>query len=317
MINARKMSILIVDDDPNLREALVEQLALYEEFDAVSVETGAAAVQAAKNGHTDLVIMDVGLPDIDGRDSVRLLRKNGFRAPIIMLTGHDTDSDTILGLDAGANDYMTKPFRFPVLLARIRAQLRQHETSEDASLIIGHYTFRPSSKLLVNPDGKKGSAHRKRDGSAAPSLSRRTAICSARTIAAGSLGLQFRRQHAHLGDAYLSPEAEGRARRGGAVDLGDRKRRLQIGCLSIRQASFLLSDAGVRAIDFMCSTALISKLDAKRRCALPALSRSTLVNVSACGSWSDAAGARQRALQTPAPTRSRYAFCGAKSSSSR
>ena len=68
MINPRKMSILIVDDDPNLREALVEQLALYEEFHAVSVETGAAAVQAAKNDHTDLVIMDVGLPDIHGRE---------------------------------------------------------------------------------------------------------------------------------------------------------------------------------------------------------------------------------------------------------
>jgi DNA-binding response OmpR family regulator len=99
--------------------------------------------------------MDVGLPDIDGREAVRLLRKNGFKAPIIMLTGHDTDSDTILGLESGVNDYVTKPFRFAVLLARIRAQLSQHETSEDAIFTIGPYTFQPSSKLLLNPKDSK------------------------------------------------------------------------------------------------------------------------------------------------------------------
>ncbi len=99
--------------------------------------------------------MDVGLPDIDGREAVRILRKNGFKAPIIMLTGHDTDSDTILGLESGANDYVTKPFRFAVLLARIRAQLRQHEASEDAIFAIGPYTFQPSTKLLLNPKGNK------------------------------------------------------------------------------------------------------------------------------------------------------------------
>ena len=153
MANTRK--ILIVDDDAELRDALVEQLALHEEFEAVACENGTKGVQAARAGHVDLVIMDVGLPDVDGREAVRILRKNGFKAPIIMLTGHDTDSDTILGLEAGANDYVAKPFRFAVLLARIRAQLRQHEASEDAVFNIGPYTFRPSSKLLVNPKGNK------------------------------------------------------------------------------------------------------------------------------------------------------------------
>ena len=105
------------------------------------MENGSKGVQAAKAGQIDLVIMDVGLPDIDGHEAVRILRKNGFKAPIIMLTGHDTDSDTILGLDSGADDYITKPFRFAVLLARIRAQLRQHETSEDAVFTIGPYAF--------------------------------------------------------------------------------------------------------------------------------------------------------------------------------
>ena len=153
MANARK--ILIVDDDAELRDALVEQLALHDEFEAAAVDTAAKALAAAKAGQVDLVIMDVGLPDMDGREAVRVLRKNGFKAPVIVLTGHDTDSDTILGLESGANDYVTKPFRFAVLLARIRAQLRQHEASEDAIFNIGPYTFRPSSRLLLNPKGSK------------------------------------------------------------------------------------------------------------------------------------------------------------------
>src|ERR1700678_1136821 len=153
MPNTRK--ILIVDDNTELREALTEQLSLHEEFEAVAVENGSKGVQTAKTGQIDLVIMDVGLPDIDGREAVRILRKNGFKAPIIMLTGHDTDSDTILGLESGANDYVAKPFRFAVLLARIRAQLRQHEASEDAIFTIGPYTFRPSSKLLVGGKSNK------------------------------------------------------------------------------------------------------------------------------------------------------------------
>jgi DNA-binding response OmpR family regulator len=153
MANARK--ILVVDDDPQLREALVEQLALQQEFDTETAETAQAALHSAKNGNIDLVLMDVGLPDMDGREAVRVLRKNGFKAPVIMLTGHDTESDTVLGLDAGANDYVAKPFRFAVLLARIRAQLRSHEASEDAVFAIGPYSFRPGAKLLVNERGAK------------------------------------------------------------------------------------------------------------------------------------------------------------------
>ena len=154
MPNSRK--ILIIDDDAELRDALGEQLSLYEEFQAVAAENGRLGVEAATAGQIDLVIMDVGLPDIDGREAARILRRNGFKAPIIMLTGHDTNSDIILGLESGANDYVTKPFRFAVLLARIRTQLRQHEASEDAVFTIGPYTFRPRSKmLLLNPNISK------------------------------------------------------------------------------------------------------------------------------------------------------------------
>ena len=147
--------ILVVDDDDVLRESLTEQLSLYEEFETADEPSAAKGIQRARAEPTDLVIMDVGLPDMDGREAVKLLRRGGFKAPVIMLTGQDSESDTILGLEAGANDYVTKPFRFAVLLARIRAQLRQHEASEDAVFNIGPYTFRPSSKLLISPKGNK------------------------------------------------------------------------------------------------------------------------------------------------------------------
>lgn len=148
-------TILLIDDDDELREALSEQLSLYEEFQILTEASATKGVQAARNGHVDLLVMDVGLPDMDGREAVKLLRKGGFKAPIIMLTGHDTDSDTILGLEAGANDYVVKPFRFAVFLARIRAQLRTHEQSEDAVFAVGPYTFKPAQKILIEDSGSK------------------------------------------------------------------------------------------------------------------------------------------------------------------
>jgi DNA-binding response OmpR family regulator len=153
MTTARKL--LIIDDDEDLRESLREQLALHDEFEITTAATAGKGIEAVKGDHHDLVILDVGLPDMDGREACKLLRKLGFKAPIIMLTGNDTDADMILGLDAGANDYVIKPFKFAVLLARIRAQLRQHEQSEDAVFTIGHYVFKPASKLLIDDKGSK------------------------------------------------------------------------------------------------------------------------------------------------------------------
>ncbi|SKA27882.1 response regulator transcription factor [Consotaella salsifontis] len=148
-------SILIVDDDNDLRQTLAEQLSLHEEFSVIQEASAAKGIATARSEIIDLVVMDVGLPDMDGREAVKVLRKSGFKAPIIILTGQDTDSDTILGLEAGANDYVTKPFRFAVLLARIRAQLRQHEQSEDATFQIGPYIFKPSQKMLLDEKGGK------------------------------------------------------------------------------------------------------------------------------------------------------------------
>ncbi|HEX4194141.1 MAG TPA: response regulator transcription factor [Stellaceae bacterium] len=152
MSSGRK--ILIIDDDEALRHSLAEQLQLHEEFAAAEAGTGGEALESTKTQYFDAILLDVGLPDMDGRELCRVMRRNGVRAPILMLTGADGDADTILGLDSGANDYITKPFRLNVLLARLRAQLRQHEASEDAVFAIGPYTFRPSAKTLID-DAKR------------------------------------------------------------------------------------------------------------------------------------------------------------------
>ena len=147
--------ILLCDDDDALRQSLAEQLQLHEEFETVQASTAGEAIEIAKADHFNAIVLDVGLPDMDGREACRVLRRHGIKCPVIMLTAHDSDSDTILGLDAGANDYVSKPFRLNVLLARLRAQLRQHEQSEDAVFTIGPYSFRPAQKLLLEEDGKK------------------------------------------------------------------------------------------------------------------------------------------------------------------
>jgi DNA-binding response OmpR family regulator len=152
---AQMKRILLVDDDEDLREALGEQLLMTEDFDVFEAGNGSDAMEKVKSELYDLIVLDVGLPDTDGRELCRLMRKQGVKCPVLMLTGHDGGSDTILGLDAGANDYVTKPFKFPVLLARMRAQLRQHEQSEDAIFTLGPYTFKPAMKMLITEDERK------------------------------------------------------------------------------------------------------------------------------------------------------------------
>jgi DNA-binding response OmpR family regulator len=152
---ASSKQILIVDDDAALRSSLAEQLELHEGFVVFQAEDGKRALNLVKEHHFEVILLDVGLPDADGRDLCRLMRRQGVKTPIIMLTAHDSDADTILGLDSGANDYIPKPFRLGVLLARLRAQLRQFELSDDATFPIGPYTFRPSAKMLSDPDSSR------------------------------------------------------------------------------------------------------------------------------------------------------------------
>jgi DNA-binding response OmpR family regulator len=141
--------ILLVDDDGALRQSLTEQLELHGEFIAVACATAERAIEMVAGERFDAILLDLGLPDMDGRELCRRLRRAGIQVPIVMLTGADSDADTILGLDSGADDYVTKPFRLSVLLARLRANLRQSEHSDDAEFAIGPYTFRPSAKLLT------------------------------------------------------------------------------------------------------------------------------------------------------------------------
>ncbi len=151
----RKTTILVIDDDPDLREELVDQLSAQDDLRAEGVGAGRAGMAAALEGRAGLILLDVTLPDADGRVLCREMREAGVVAPIVMLTGERDDESTISALDAGAVDYVTKPFKFNVLLARIRAHLRSHESSEDATFQIGPYEFRPGAKTLVLADGKK------------------------------------------------------------------------------------------------------------------------------------------------------------------
>jgi len=147
--------VLLVDDDVMLRQSLAEQLASEDAYTIVEAGTVAEGKDRAKEGLYEFMILDVSLPDGDGRQLCRSLRDSGITAPIILLTAADTDSDTIEGLKSGANDYVTKPFRFAVLMARVHAHLRSHGQSEEAVYRIGPYTFRPSAKVLLDANEKK------------------------------------------------------------------------------------------------------------------------------------------------------------------
>jgi DNA-binding response OmpR family regulator len=148
--------ILLVDDDEALRKTLAEQLAVDGEFACFEAGTAADALKEAQKVRPDAILLDVGLPDGDGRQVCLALRKAGISVPIIMVTASSSEADTIRGLDMGANDYISKPFRLGELLARLRAHLRQHEHSEDALIPIGPYIFKPNVKMLVDEKaGKK------------------------------------------------------------------------------------------------------------------------------------------------------------------
>ncbi|MEJ0058197.1 MAG: response regulator transcription factor [Terricaulis sp.] len=155
-MNQRGTTILIIDDDAELRGALIEQFELEDGFQAEGVGVAQEGIDRAVAERPAIILLDVHLPDMDGIEACRKLREQGVRAPVILLTGAAREeADQVAGLDAGANDYVLKPFKFSVLLARIRAHLRSHEASEDAVFKIGPYEFRPSVRLLVDERQKK------------------------------------------------------------------------------------------------------------------------------------------------------------------
>lgn len=147
--------LLIVDDDPVLIEALREQFELHQEFIITTARSASEACLKLDTNGFDVILLDVTLPDQDGRELCKKLRIANVTCPILMLTGAVGDAETILGLDAGANDYITKPFRFGVLLARIRTHLREYNKSDAAELVIGDYGFRPAQKMMIDKKGHK------------------------------------------------------------------------------------------------------------------------------------------------------------------
>lgn len=152
---AQPKTLLIVDDNDDLRTELADLLASGGEFTVHQAADGAAGVLAALESRPDLILLDVDLPDINGREVCRELRARQVACPVIMLTAADTETEMVGGLDAGANDYVTKPFKLAVLQARIRAQLRSHEHSEGAVFRLGPFEFRPAAKVLVDASGRK------------------------------------------------------------------------------------------------------------------------------------------------------------------
>ncbi|XBQ17219.1 MAG: response regulator transcription factor [Oceanicaulis sp.] len=151
---ARK-TLLIVDDDPLLRDALAEQFTYDEQFDVITADAARPGMAMAKEEGVDLIIFDVGLPDMDGREACRRLREEGVKTPIILLTAQSGDADHVLGLRSGADDFLAKPISFMVLLEHVNTHLRRHQQSEDAVLQIGPYRFKPSMKLLLDEAEKK------------------------------------------------------------------------------------------------------------------------------------------------------------------
>lgn len=148
-------TILLIDDDEDMREALAEQFDMHDGFETLQAGAAGAGIDLAVNERIDLILLDIDLPDMDGREACKQMRAKSVSVPIVMLTGQDTDADAILGLDSGANDYVTKPFRFAVLLARVRAQMRSFEQSEDATFQIGPYEFQPSMKVLQSGESRR------------------------------------------------------------------------------------------------------------------------------------------------------------------
>jgi two-component system OmpR family response regulator len=141
-------SLLVVDDEPTVRELLAATLR-FAGFAVTSADTGAAAIEAARREPPDLVLLDVMLPDLDGFEVVRQLRAGGGRVPVLFLTARDAPADKVHGLTLGGDDYVTKPFDLPELIARIRAVLRRTGGSSAGTLTVADLALDPDSRQVT------------------------------------------------------------------------------------------------------------------------------------------------------------------------
>jgi len=127
--------VLVVDDDPQLREALTRALEL-DGYDVATASNGAQALEAIGRSRPDVAVLDVMMPYVGGLDVCRALRERRDRLPILVLTARDEVGDRVAGLDAGADDYLTKPFALDELRARLRALLRRTATEEEDAVVL-------------------------------------------------------------------------------------------------------------------------------------------------------------------------------------
>lgn len=144
MTNPTNAYVAIVDDDPAIRTALGRALRM-ENYDVELFEDGLSALRAVQLRAPDAIILDLQLPDIDGLEVCRRIRRGGDATPILMLTARDAVNDRVEGLDVGADDYLVKPFDLAELLARLRALLRRRQASE------GEDTVLRFEDLTLNP----------------------------------------------------------------------------------------------------------------------------------------------------------------------
>ena len=148
------MHILLVDDERKLADAIAEGLRS-EEYVVTYAQSGEHAITALRDEHFDAVLLDVMLPRRSGLEVLRELRRTGLKTPVLLLTSRDSIEDRVLGLDAGADDYLVKPFAFPELLARVRALIRRHVPASASILQLadlkldldGHTATRAGKKI--------------------------------------------------------------------------------------------------------------------------------------------------------------------------
>jgi len=145
--------ILVAEDDAEIRQAL-ERILKYEGYEVITVNDGAAALEAIVEHEPDAILLDVMMPFVDGLGVCRKLRERGDRTPVLMLTARHEVSDRVAGLDAGADDYVTKPFELDELLARVRALLRRADDAPADCQKVGPFTLDVPKRLVTGPSGE-------------------------------------------------------------------------------------------------------------------------------------------------------------------
>ena len=142
-------SVLVAEDDRAVRDSVVRALS-FEGYDVLAAPDGSEAIQRVLNDKPDAIVLDVMMPHVDGLEVARRLRSAGVRTPILMLTARVQVSDRVAGLDAGADDYLVKPFALPELLARLRALMRRTSFTAGAeTLRVADLVLDPSTRVVT------------------------------------------------------------------------------------------------------------------------------------------------------------------------